>query len=304
MIPSATALRALRQTLRQLNVTPIPNPALATRTAAFILPFQQARHASLLGNLRDISDQHTNKRRVGRGASGRGKTSGRGHKGQGQRGGHRPKKGFEGGQTPQWITNPVRGKNIKNPLMKHYTELNLCTVQSWIDQGRLDPTKPITLKELWDSRAVHGIKDGVKLLARDADNLKVPIDIVVSKASQAAIEKIEEMGGKIETRFYTREGIRFITRPHLFPEGHRLARPTSREDIEYYRDIAHRGYLASTVLPGESASLYWYKKHVKVVDPKERERALEERKKRTPEEVEAARRKKEIRKAQAGNRIF
>ena len=44
--------------------------------------------------------------------------------------------------------------------------LNLDRVQSWIDQGRLDPLKPITLKELVESRCLHGIKDGVKLLGR------------------------------------------------------------------------------------------------------------------------------------------
>ena len=47
-----------------------------------------------------------------------------------------------------------------------YTPLNLSTLQSWIDQGRLDPTKPITMKELLDSNAVHSIKDGVVLLGR------------------------------------------------------------------------------------------------------------------------------------------
>lgn len=45
--------------------------------------------------------------------------------------------------------------------------LNLDRIQSWIDQGRLDPSKPITMKELNDSRCLHGVKkDGVKLLAR------------------------------------------------------------------------------------------------------------------------------------------
>lgn len=44
--------------------------------------------------------------------------------------------------------------------------LNIDRLQSWIDQGRLDPSKPITMKELNDSRCLHGVKDGVKLLAR------------------------------------------------------------------------------------------------------------------------------------------
>jgi large subunit ribosomal protein L15 len=44
--------------------------------------------------------------------------------------------------------------------------VNLDRIQSWIDQGRLDPSKPITIKDLASSRCLHGIKDGVKLLAR------------------------------------------------------------------------------------------------------------------------------------------
>ena len=44
--------------------------------------------------------------------------------------------------------------------------VNLDRIQSWIDQGRLDPNKTITMKELNDSRCLHGVKDGVKLLAR------------------------------------------------------------------------------------------------------------------------------------------
>ncbi|KAF3928942.1 hypothetical protein AA313_de0207074 [Arthrobotrys entomopaga] len=292
MIPSTTALRALRQTLRQLGLSLVPTlHPTTTAAAAFVSPIHQVRHyASILGDLRDIRTQHTNKKRKGRGpSSGKGKTSGRGHKGQGQRGGHGPPKNFEGGQTPQWITNPEKG--FKNPLMKHFSPLNLNLLQSWIDQGRIDPTKPITLKELHDSRAVHGIKDGVKLLARDSDKFKTVIDITVNKASRAAIAKIEELGGKISTRFYTKEGIRFITRPHLFPDGHRLAGPTARQDIEYYRDPAHRGYLVDTVKPGESPSLYWYKKHDVV-------------KKKTEEEVIQQKKNKELRKEQAANRIF
>jgi hypothetical protein len=60
--------------------------------------------------------------------------------------------------------------NFANKIDFRYSEtmspLNLDRLQSWIDQGRIDPTKPITLKELVDSRCLHGIKDGVKILAR------------------------------------------------------------------------------------------------------------------------------------------
>jgi len=141
--------------------------------------------------------------------------------------------------------------------------LNLGKLQQWIDAGRIDPTKPITFKELLDTRAVHGIKDGVKLLGDGADTFKTPIDITVSRASASAIEAIEKAGGKITTRFFNKIGIKSITHPHLpaFEEGHRLAGPSSRFDIEYYRDPKHRGYLSETVAENsESPSLFF--KHV------------------------------------------
>ncbi|KAK6512136.1 YmL10 [Arthrobotrys musiformis] len=297
MIPSTTALRALRQTLRQLSISPISNPS--STAATFASPINQVRFASILANLQDIRTQHTNKKRVGRGpSSGKGKTSGRGHKGQGQRGGHRPKN-FEGGQTPQSIVNPVKG--FKNPLVKHFTPLNLGTLQLWINQGRIDPSKPITLKELYDSRAVHGVKDGVKLLARDVEEFTAKVEIEVNKASRQAIEKIESLGGKVTTKFYTREGIRFITRPHLFPDGHRLAGPTSRADIEYYRDPAHRGYLTHLVRPGETPSLFWGRK------PQPKKPTAEKQVptvKKSAAELEVQKKKKELRKAQSENRVF
>ena len=84
--------------------------------------------------------------------------------------------------------------------------INLNRIQDWIDQGRLDPTKPITVKELAESRCLHGVKnDGVKLLARGKQELKTPINILVSRASAAAIEAVEAAGGKGTTRYYTKQ---------------------------------------------------------------------------------------------------
>jgi hypothetical protein len=70
--------------------------------------------------------------------------------------------------------------------------LNLGKLQQWIDAGRIDPTKLITFKELLDSRTIHNIKDGVKLLGNGADYSKTPVDITVSRASASAIEAIEK----------------------------------------------------------------------------------------------------------------
>ena len=162
--------------------------------------------------------------------------------------------------------------------------INLDRIQSWINQGRLDPTKPITLKELSDSRCLHGIKDGVKLLARGKEVLKTPINILVSRASTEAINAIEAVGGKVTTRFYTPTSIKrvlngqsdstFTPLPYTptnegqspilaslsssaQPFTYRLPDPTSRKDMEYYRDYAHRGYLSHLVEEGHGPSLFY-----------------------------------------------
>jgi len=158
--------------------------------------------------------------------------------------------------------------------------INLNRIQEWINQGRLDPTKPITLKELAKSRCLHGVKDGVKLLAKGKEELKTPINILVSRASAAAIEAVEAVGGKVTTRYYTKPAIRRLlkgesvssftplgmssssetTSPILDtarPFTYRLPDPTSRKDIEYYRDPAHRGYLSHLVEEGQGPSLFF-----------------------------------------------
>lgn len=156
--------------------------------------------------------------------------------------------------------------------------LNLDKLQSWIDKGRIDPSKPITLKELVESRCLHGTpKNGVKILAKvkiaslscyptqeQKSNLlqgkeafKTPINITVSRASQEAIKAIEAVGGKVTTRYFTKHSIKSVVYPSLFKIQPRLANPTARKDIEYYRDPKHRGYLSDTLKEGESPSLFW-----------------------------------------------
>lgn len=167
---------------------------------------------------------------------------------------------------------------------KDLVPLNLDRLQSWIDQGRIDPKRPITVKELGKSRCATNIKDGIKLLARGATQIRFPLNIIVSRASGSAIAAIEAAGGTITTRYYTRFAIRRILRgttdpanslltrnriPVVMVHGkrtrrgggqggflHRLPDPTSRKDIEYYRDPAHRGYLSYQVQEDEGPSLF------------------------------------------------
>ncbi|KAK0125361.1 YmL10 [Cadophora gregata] len=256
-------------------------PTSAQPLSAFLLPFMQARNASILGSLSDNQGAYNKRIRRGRGpSSGKGKTSGRGHKGQKAHG--KVPARFQGGQTPQEIVQGIRG--FENRFSVEMSPINLNKIQEWIDQGRLDPTQPITLKELVETRCLHGIKDGVKLLARGKEDLKTPINILVSRASAAAIEAVEAAGGKVTTRYYTKPSIKRILRgesessftplamtpppteeesPILSavrssaPFSYRLPDPTSRKDLEYYRDSNKRGYLSHLVEEGHGPSLFF-----------------------------------------------
>ncbi|RDL39540.1 Ribosomal protein L15 [Venustampulla echinocandica] len=257
-------------------------PAAALPSIALLSPFMQGRFSSILATLSDNAGAYNKRIRRGRGpSSGKGKTSGRGHKGQKQHGSVPAR--FQGGQTPQDIVHGVRG--FENLFSAEMSPVNLNRIQSWIDQGRLDPTRPITVKELVESRCIHGVKkDGVKLLARGKEELKTPINILVSRASAAAIETIEAAGGNVTTRYYTQQSIKRLlkgesessftplalapntaevsptsntTASSASPFLYRLPDPTSRKDIEYYRDPAHRGYLSHMVGEGQGPSLFF-----------------------------------------------
>lgn len=200
-----------------------------------------------LNNIRDIPEAFTRKHRKGRGpGSKRGKTCGRGHKGQGQRN-TKPRLGFEGGNTPFYLSVPKHG--FKNTKQKVYSPLNLNRLQFFIDSGRLNPKEPINMYHLWRSGAVGGkIKDGVKLLGTGKSWFQANIDIEVSRASKTAIQAIERQGGKITCAHYNRLGLRVLLKPEKF-EGRpipRRARPPN-DLIKYYTDPANRGYLADPV---------------------------------------------------------
>lgn len=136
-----------------------------TTFRTYVTILQKPRILLGLGNLSDNPGATKQRKRVGRGpASGHGKTCGRGQKGQKARGGNgKPRRGFEGGQTSISVAFPKRGFHNRNE--KTYAPLNLDRLQHWINTGRIDPSQTITMKHLLDTRCVHGVKDGVKLLA-------------------------------------------------------------------------------------------------------------------------------------------
>ncbi|MCB2060895.1 MAG: 50S ribosomal protein L15, partial [Novosphingobium sp.] len=118
-----------------------------------------------LNDLRDNQGARKGRIRVGRGiGSGKGKTGGRGQKGQKSRSGVAVK-GFEGGQMPLHMRIPKRGFNNKK-FAKDYAEVNLGLVQKAIDAGKLDPKAVIDHDALKAAGLARGGRDGVRLLGK------------------------------------------------------------------------------------------------------------------------------------------
>ena len=146
--------------------------------------------------LNELSDNPgaTKKRmRVGRGpGSGKGKTGGRGIKGQKSRSGVAIK-GYEGGQMPLYQRLPKRGFN--KPNRKSYAVVNLGLIQKFIDAGKLDAKKTIDGAALVASGLVRRELDGIRVLAKGDFSAKV--DLNVAGASKSAVEAVEKAGGSV-----------------------------------------------------------------------------------------------------------
>ncbi len=147
-----------------------------------------------LNELRDNPGATKDRMRVGRGIGcGKGKTAGRGVKGQKARSGVAIK-GFEGGQMPIHMRLPKRGFN--NPLRLNFTHINLDRVQDAIEAGKLDAKTVIDASALIASGALRRERDGVRLLGRG--ELKAPLKFKVAGASEAAVKAVEAAGGTVE----------------------------------------------------------------------------------------------------------
>ena len=147
-----------------------------------------------LNEVRDNLGATKNAKRVGRGiGSGTGKTSGSGHKGQKARSGVSIN-GFEGGQMPIHRRLPKRGFN--NIFRKNYVEVNLGRLQTAIDAGKLDASKPVDIAALLGAGVISKPRDGVRILAKGALTAK-KVEIHAGGASKAAIAAVEAAGGKI-----------------------------------------------------------------------------------------------------------
>ena len=147
-----------------------------------------------LNDIRDNPGARKERIRVGRGiGSGKGKTGGRGQKGQKSRSGVAIK-GFEGGQMPLHMRLPKRGFN--NPFGKDFAEVNIGMVQKFIDAKKLDAKNVIDHEALKGAGLARGGKDGVRLLGKG--ELTAKVQFKVAGASKGAIEAVEKAGGSVE----------------------------------------------------------------------------------------------------------
>ncbi|CAK7255902.1 50S ribosomal protein L15 [Shinella yambaruensis] len=147
-----------------------------------------------LNEIKDNEGSSKNRKRVGRGiGSGKGKTGGRGVKGQKARSGVAIN-GFEGGQMPIYRRLPKRGFN--NIFASDFVIVSLDRVQKAIDAGKLDAKATVDAAALKAAGVIRREKDGVRILA-DGE-LKAKVTFEVAGASKPAIEKIEKAGGSVK----------------------------------------------------------------------------------------------------------
>lgn len=147
-----------------------------------------------LNELRDKDGATKARKRVGRGiGSGKGKTAGRGVKGQKARSGVAVN-GFEGGQMAIYRRLPKRG--FKNIFAKDFNIVSVGRIQQAVDVGRLDAKAEVTADALVKAGVIRREKDGVRLLS-DGE-IKAKLTFSVAGASKSAIEKIEKAGGSVK----------------------------------------------------------------------------------------------------------
>nr|WP_319382492.1 50S ribosomal protein L15 [uncultured Roseibium sp.] len=146
-----------------------------------------------LNELRDNEGAVKERTRVGRGiGSGKGKTGGRGVKGQKSRSGVAIK-GFEGGQMPLHRRLPKRG--FTNIFAKDYNTVSVGRVQKAIDAGKLNASETVTVETLKAAGVVKRVRDGVRIVANG--ELTAAVTFEVAGASKGAVAAIEKAGGKV-----------------------------------------------------------------------------------------------------------
>jgi len=146
-----------------------------------------------LNELHDNPGAAKKQKRVARGpGSGKGKTAGRGIKGQKSRSGVAIG-GYEGGQMPLYRRLPKRG--FTKPNAKSYAVVNLGMIQKFIGEGKLDAAQPITAEAMVASGLIRRVLDGVRVLAKG--EITSAVTLTVTGASAAAVEAVAAAGGTL-----------------------------------------------------------------------------------------------------------
>lgn len=149
-----------------------------------------------LNELSDNEGAARKKKRVARGpGSGKGKTAGRGIKGQKSRSGV-ALGGYEGGQMPLYRRLPKRGFN--KPNRKAYAVVNLGLIEKFIGLGKLDPKVEITEDLLVSAGLTSNKRDGIRILAKG--EIKTKVNLVVTGASAAAVAAVSAAGGNLNVK--------------------------------------------------------------------------------------------------------
>ncbi len=147
-----------------------------------------------LNGISDNEGSSKSRMRVGRGiGSGKGKTGGRGVKGQKARTGVRVK-GFEGGQMPLHRRLPKRG--FWNPFATHYNEVNIGRIEEAVEAGKLVAGQKVDIDVLIKAGVCSKKRDGVKILG--VGEIKTKLAFEVASASKSAVAAIEKAGGTVK----------------------------------------------------------------------------------------------------------
>lgn len=147
-----------------------------------------------LNELSDNKGARKQRMRVGRGiGSGKGKTGGRGVKGQKSRSGVTGIRAYEGGQMPLYMRLPKRGFN--KPNRQKFVEVNVGRLQTAVDAGQLDAGKTVDAAVLVEAGVVRRAHGGIRLLG--SGELKAKLNLVVAHASAGAKAAVEKAGGSV-----------------------------------------------------------------------------------------------------------
>lgn len=178
------------------------------------------------GNISDNYGARVLKNRLGRGpGSGKGKTAGRGHKGYTGRTGE-PARHLIGGATPYSRRIPKFGFNRKG-LLEKISYINLTRIYYLIKKNRIDPSKTITIKDLFKAGGITKVGDGVKLLGggKNFINQFGPLNIEVSYATKEAIDAVKSAGGSVSVVYRTPLYLKSILKPYKFKQDLKLPNP-------------------------------------------------------------------------------